>query len=358
MKPTQSSSIFTSFNQAPGYVFITDNRAKILYTNEAILNRTGYNPAEAIGKNPGKLWGGNMPNSFYQKLWESLALKHQAFSSFAENKRKNGAIYSEHIHILPIFEKNQELTYFLAFQPLLNNTSDQEKFSEIFKKSPQIAQEDPNFFFDFLGQSIQATKKISEEKFSETVSDILLKEFIAPTEQKYSARFRDTQLIQKAQNNSEQFAELYLTYRDTITQYFLKHLSYNQSLAEDLSQETSINAFSHLSKFSSSNASYQTYLLRIAHNILVNHFRKTVFSSLNNQVLEQIPAPNNQIDLIDKIKLQKSLARLKSDEREALNLMYSEGYSLREIAIRYEKTENAIKLMVSRARKKLQKLMS
>ncbi len=357
MKTPSRNPIFTALHQAPGYIFITDNKAKILYTNEAIWDRTGYTSAEAIGKNPGALWGGNMPSSFYQKLWESLALKHSPFSDFAENKRKNGEIYTENIHILPIFEVNQELKYFLAFQANLKNTSDKEKFSQTFQKSAEIAQKDPSFFFDFLSQSIHTNSSSSLDKTSEHISDILFEEFIAPTEQKYAVRFRDTQLIHNAQENSEQFAEIYLTYREAITQYFLKHLSYNKNLAEDLSQETFINAFSHLSKFSSSNASYQTYLIRIAHNILVNHFRKTVFSNIPTTLLEQIPAPNNQIDIIDRVKLEKSLASLKTDEREALNLMYSEGYSLREIAQRYEKTENAIKLMVSRARKKLQKLM-
>lgn len=358
MKLSSATPLFTAINQAPGYIFITDNKAKILYANEAILDRTGYSPAEAIGKNPGALWGGNMPSSFYQKLWESLALKHSPFSDFAENKRKNGKIYTENIHILPIFETNQELKYFLAFQPNLKNTSDKENFSQTFQKSAEIAQENPNFFFNFLKESINADRSDCSFKTSEQISTLLFKEFIAPTEQKYAARFRDSQLIHNAQENSEKFAEIYLRYREPITQYFLKRLSFNRTLAEDLSQETFINAFSHLSKFSSSNASYQTYLLRIAHNILVNHFRKTVFSSLNTELLEQLPAPTPQMDIVDQHKLEQSLATLKNDEREALNLMYIEGYSLREIAARYEKTENAIKLMVSRARKKLQKLMS
>ncbi len=348
-----------AIEQAPGYLFITDNTAKILYSNQAIFERTGFAAAEAIHKDPGKLWGGHMPQNFYTQMWESLNQNHHAFAGFAKNKKKNGDFYQENMHITPIFDSTlPKPKYFLALQPLLRNNSDQQKFSQEFKKSAQIAKNESSLFFEQLSEWIQAKKIPNPLPHTKSTVDILFEEFIAPTEQKYAARFRDSQLIHNAQKNSEQFAEIYLSYHEAITHYFLKHLSYNQSLAEDLSQETFINAFSHLSKFSSSNASYQTYLLRIAHNILVNHFRKTVFSNIHTTTLEQIPAPNDQMDIVDKIKLEKSLACLKTDEREALNLMYSEGYSLREIAQRYEKTENAIKLMVSRARKKLQKLMS
>lgn len=357
MKPSSATPLFTAIDQAPGYCFITDNRAKILYSNQAILDRTGFAPGEAIGKNPGRLWGGNMPGNFYQKLWESLAIKHSPFAESAENKKKSGEIYTESIHILPLFEKAEGLKYFLAFQPLLANTSDQKSFSQKFQESAKLAQNNSTLFFEFLTTGIQANTAQNVPDTSQSTTDIIFEQFIAPTEQKYAARFRDSQLVHNAQENSEKFAEIYLTYREPITQYFLKRLSFNRTLAEDLSQETFINAFSHLSSFSSSNASYQTYLLRIAHNILVNHFRKTVFSSLNTELLEQLPAPTPHIDIVDQHKLEQSLATLKSNEREALNLMYTEGYSIREIAAKYAKTENAIKLMVSRARKKLQKLM-
>lgn len=358
MKPNTSTPLFTAIDQALGYCFITDNTAKILYSNQAILDRTGFAPGEAVGKNPGHLWGGNMPSSFYQKLWESLAQKHTPFAEKAENKKKSGHVYTESLHILPLFEKNEGLKYFLAFQPLITNTSDQKSFSHNFQESAKLAQTNPTLFFNFIAQGIHGKPTGDMQGSAQSTTDIILEQFIAPTEQKYAARFRDTQLIHNAQENSEKFAEIYLNYHETITHYFLKRLSYNKATAEDLTQETFIRAFSHLSSFSSSNASYQTYLLRIAHNILVNHFRKTVFSSINTELLDQLRAPTSHIDIIDQQKLQQSLATLKHDEREALNLMYTEGYSIREIAAKYEKTENAIKLMVSRARKKLQKLMS
>lgn len=358
MKSLPTTPLFTAIDQAPGYCFITDNTAKILYANQAIFDRTVFTPNEATHKNPGRLWGGNMPSSFYQKLWESLSLKHSPFAAKAENKKKSGEIYTESIHILPIFEKTEEVKYFLAFQPFVHNSSDQKKFSQKFQESGHLAQNNPRLFFEFLTNGIQANTALSISDTTKSTTDIIFEQFIAPTEQKYAARFRDSELVHNAQENSEKFSEIYLTYREPITQYFLKRLSFNRTLAEDLSQETFINAFSHLSSFSSSNASYQTYLLRIAHNILVNHFRKTVFSPLSTEMFEQLPAPTPHIDIVDQQKLQKSLATLKNDEREALNLMYNDGYSIREIAARYEKTENAIKLMVSRARKKLQKLMN
>ena len=359
MKSTSATPLFTAIDQAPGYCFITDNRAKILYSNQAILERTGFSSPEATHKKPGQLWGGNMPANFYEEMWESLKQKRQAFSGLAENKKKNGQLYKEQMHIIPLFDaREQTPKYFLAFQPLLAQREDTATFSKHFQEISLISQHNSSLFFENILQWIQAKKLSEKVDGKKTTSNIIFEQFIAPTEQKYAARFRDTELIHNAQENSEKFAEIYLSYREIITQYFLKRLGYQRNLAEDLAQETFIRAFSHLSSFSSSNASYQTYLLRIAHNILVNYYRSSVFSPLDETALKNIVTNPQKSDVMDLCKLQKSLATLKTDEREALNLMYSEGYSIREIAELYKKTENAIKLMVSWARKKLQKLMS
>lgn len=354
MKDEFSSKIFTLVDQAPGYLFITDNTAKILYSNHTISQRTGFSPAEAIGKNPGVLWGGKMPESFYKNLWEQISYKHQSFSSQATNERKNGEKYQEQLYILPIEDHTQSIQYFLGFQAILENSSDSDIFEKMFSEAPRMARENGGLFVESLLKWISPHSSFTfGEDDRSSASDIFLEALITPTREKYGARTRDSIFISNAQQDSQKFDVLYTTYRGDILQYFLKRLGYNKTLAEDFCQETFLKAFSHLSKFSASNASYQTYLLRIAHNILVNHYRKTSPTLWDEKLMMKVPAPSHLDELSAKINLEAAFKHLSFDDQKILIFMYYQGLSVKEIAEKLKKSENAVKLQVSRARRKL-----
>lgn len=354
MKAEFSSKIFSLVEEAPGYLFITDSSAKILYSNHTISERTGFSRAEAIGKNPGVLWGGKMPHSFYQQLWEQISDKHESFSSTATNQRKNGERYQEKLYILPIEDKTETIQYFLGFQPILENSSDQDIFEKMFEGGPRLARNNGGLFVESLFKWISPHSSLTfGEDDSTLASDIFFETLIAPTSEKYGARTRDHLLISNAQADSQKFDVLYTTYRADVLQYFLKRLGYNKSLAEDFCQETFLKAFSHLSRFSASNASYQTYLLRIAHNILVNHYRKTSPALWDEKLMMDVPAPSHIDELSTKINLESAFKHLSFDDQKILIFMYYQGLSIKEIAEKLKKSENAVKLQVSRARRKL-----
>jgi len=55
--------------------------------------------------------------------------------------------------------------------------------------------------------------------------------------------------------------------------------------------------------------------------------------------------------------VERAMDALEPRDREVIRLYYREGFSVREIAERWEASENAIKLRLSRARRRLARSM-
>ena len=61
-----------AFDLITDHVVITDAHGTILYANMAVEKNTGFSINAVIGKNPGDLWGGQMPKDFYEKMWHTI----------------------------------------------------------------------------------------------------------------------------------------------------------------------------------------------------------------------------------------------------------------------------------------------
>lgn len=166
----------------------------------------------------------------------------------------------------------------------------------------------------------------------------------------------DAALIEQAKNNPELFGLLYEKYSERVFHYFYFHVNFRRDVAEDLRQETFLKAFSKLPTFhfSQNISSYLTYLLTIAHNLLVNYYRDSQnMISLDDQpeladsVTTSIEA-NLDLDVIKKV-----VQELPVYEREIFLLRYEIQLSITEIAQAIQKTENAVKILLSRARKRM-----
>lgn len=163
----------------------------------------------------------------------------------------------------------------------------------------------------------------------------------------------DIQLIENAKRDKEQFSFLYKKYFGKVYNYFWYRTGHNHDVSEDLTQETFVRAFNNLSEFQIKHASYFSYLLVIAHNLLVNYYRKPKEASFGSEA--DIPVEVwGDIEEKDDVKLLwQAIQQLNYVERDALFLKYRKGYKTKEIAEIMDKTENAVKLILSRTRKKL-----
>jgi PAS domain S-box-containing protein len=102
----------------PLSVVITNNEGIIIYSNKAIEKTTGFSQKEILGKKAGtkELWGGLMPNDFYNKMWETIKKEKDIFSGEIKNRKKNGEEYISMINIIPIKNKKEDIILFLSIE--------------------------------------------------------------------------------------------------------------------------------------------------------------------------------------------------------------------------------------------------
>lgn len=97
-------------------VILTDPHQRIIWVNEDFTTITGYSLGEAIGRIPGKILQGPESNQeaierIRKGIQQRVPLREQLV-----NYRKNGEPYVCKLVIHPIFDRNQELTNFIAFE--------------------------------------------------------------------------------------------------------------------------------------------------------------------------------------------------------------------------------------------------
>jgi len=163
----------------------------------------------------------------------------------------------------------------------------------------------------------------------------------------------DTKSVALAKANPKEYEKLYTKYSDKVFNYFWYRTGHDRMLSEDLMQETFLRAFQHLKRFKSRGYSYLTYLITIAHNVLVDHYRKP--KSIPFEAIEDMPYEITE-DLerkYDAEALWRAIQHLPQSNRDKLLMKYQQDMSIKDIATATGTTENAVKLSLSRTRKKL-----
>lgn len=347
------------FDRLPGGLLITDQKSRAVYANPAVEKRTGFAVGEIIGKKPGQLWGGKMARSFYQKMWRTIAREEQPFVGTVENVHKAGLGYQESIFIAPIKDQSGHAKYFAEIHPAFQNRSEEESFGREFVFRGRRFNKEQNslawIFQSLRGQRQAGVEKIPSGGHFQDLASLFYEMLIEPVERIFHRRRDDAQLVRAAQEDGKKFSQLYEKYYLLIEQYFLRRLNNDVETAADLTQETFARAFKHLPYFRLSNASYYTYLLRIAHNLLVNQYRKRSDRALFPQEVELLEAP---AFFQETAGFEALLSGLSEKERAVMLMKYQDGLKVRDIAKKTGKSENAVKLILSRTRKKLKEKLT
>jgi nitrogen fixation regulatory protein len=84
-------------------ISITDEKARILYANQAFLNITGYTHDEIIGGKQSLLSYQATPREVYIQMWEALS-KGQSWTGRLLNRRKSGQPYVAELTVSPLTE--------------------------------------------------------------------------------------------------------------------------------------------------------------------------------------------------------------------------------------------------------------
>lgn len=170
----------------------------------------------------------------------------------------------------------------------------------------------------------------------------------------------DAELIARAVAREDRAAFGLLVQRhQSVVRHFLRHLTRGDAaLADDLAQETFVQAWRSLARFHGGSA-FSTWLLGIAHNHWRNARRRarphTEFdeSSVHESA---VPATTAQSDLHH--DLTAALAHLDADERLALHLGYQQGLSHSEIAALLDWPVGTVKTHLARGKTRLRQLLA
>ena len=133
----------------------------------------------------------------------------------------------------------------------------------------------------------------------------------------------------------------------------------NQEDAEELTQDTFLKAFEHLSSFKAE-SSFSTWIYRIAYNTAISATRKRKQELIVMDSAMLMNISDQQIDdaLNDESeervgKLNKAIKKLDAEERALISLFYNEEKTIGEIALILGLTESNAKVKLHRIRKKL-----
>jgi nitrogen fixation negative regulator NifL len=99
--------------QAPVAISITDDKANILYVNQAFTRVTGYAPEESIGRNESMLSDKNTPKAVYDELWNRIK-SQQTWQGYLLNRHKDGRRYLADLTIAPILNDRHETTHYIG----------------------------------------------------------------------------------------------------------------------------------------------------------------------------------------------------------------------------------------------------
>jgi RNA polymerase sigma-70 factor (ECF subfamily) len=176
---------------------------------------------------------------------------------------------------------------------------------------------------------------------------------------------KDIQSGQHEDNQLQMFTAIFDDYQRPVYNYLLR-MTQDQTVAEDLTQETFIRVYRGLPGFRGE-ASLATWVYHIATNISLDHFRRrstaqdTVTRSLDGVETDQEWLADNKAASPEQLATQSAMAvcvqkfmeQLPPDYRAALVLHDLQGMKNREIAAVLDVSLDTVKIRLHRARTKL-----
>ena len=166
------------------------------------------------------------------------------------------------------------------------------------------------------------------------------------------------------QGDPRAFRQVFEIYRDRV--YGLcRHMSGNEEDAEDLTQDAFIWAFKNIGSFRAE-AAFGTWLYRIAANRCLSELRKKRPQFQSVEELEQknvvplSPGPNPEEQLVRKElvgRVEAAVADLSENQRLIFVLGTQMGMRYREIGEIAGCSEDAVKVRIHRARKRVREAM-
>ncbi|MFO7585923.1 MAG: PAS domain S-box protein [Anaerolineales bacterium] len=114
-REAQIRKLSQAVENSPTIVTITDRTGAIEYVNPKFEQVTGYVAAEVLGDNPRFLKAGDMSETTYYEMWETINGGKEWRGEF-HNRKKNGDTFWVSSSISALLNDENEITHFIAVQ--------------------------------------------------------------------------------------------------------------------------------------------------------------------------------------------------------------------------------------------------
>jgi RNA polymerase sigma factor (sigma-70 family) len=160
-------------------------------------------------------------------------------------------------------------------------------------------------------------------------------------------------IARAASGNAAAFGLLVRQHQSRLRAFMRRLTRGNAALADDLSQETLLEAWKKIAQFRG-DGSFAGWLLRIGWSRYLMTARQRKLEPLDDQddFAETAHDPNTKIDL------EAAMAKLSAGERAALTVCYALGYSNDEAAKMLDMPLGTLKSHVTRGREKLRRILA
>ena len=175
---------------------------------------------------------------------------------------------------------------------------------------------------------------------------------------------RVKELVQSAQEGrAEAFAGLYDDFYGKIYRYVLFKTG-DVTDAEDITEEVFLKMLQSIRSFKWKGAPFSSWLFRIAHNLIVDHFRKKARKKTVALEAAASTTGASSHDLDSQMDLELSVQQvydamegLTELQKEVLTLRFAGGLSVQETSVAMKRKENAVKALQHAAIKKLRTIL-
>lgn len=163
-----------------------------------------------------------------------------------------------------------------------------------------------------------------------------------------------------AAGSAAAFAALYDRHLDRVYRQCYYRLG-NRADAEDLAQQTFLQAWQAMPRYRRSAAPFVAWLLTISHNLIVSKLRKTREVTDPNLELagldDDADPETTALDRLATDSVRQALQLLRPDRQQVLVLRFIEGFNVEEVAAAMGKSPNNVRVIQHRALHDLRRLL-